>query len=170
MMMRPHPLQTNPRSEVKALYWASGFALLALFLSGCVTSKVDTHADDFDFAEIQPGKVTYHFKSGRTEEEHAPRESHWTIKNGFLSHAEAGLGYEGELGWDIFGLHPRPMVAARVAYLFDFGLAVGADENASLYSLDFRYKDLISGPVIGVPWDNPGQTIYGFKVALPFNF
>lgn len=144
--------------------------LAALLLSGCATSKVDTHLADFDHAEITNNNISYVFKDKHVVNEGYPRESGLTLKDGRFSHASVGIPREAEIGWDIFGLKTRPMVMARCAYIFDFGLSVGADESAFLFGPDFRYKDFVLGPLIGIPWDDPSKTIYGGKLALTCSF
>lgn len=142
----------------------------ALLPLGCVTSKTNVHDAALDYTIIEPGNVSYHFKDGQVQEESFPKESPIKIKDGQVTHQSAGVPRELELGWDMFGLKPRPFVGSRVFYILDFGGFIGADENAFLCGLDYRYKDILLGPAIGVPWLDPSSVIYGGKIALPLNW
>lgn len=144
--------------------------LAALLLCGCVTSKVNTHSTDVSQAYIYGGNIAYTYQDGHVLNESYPQESGLTIKNGSISHASAGIPKELELGWDMFGLKPRPMIMIRTFYIFDFGGAIGADDSEFLFGLDWRYKDILIGPCIGIPYDDPGHTIYGGKLAIPFRW
>lgn len=147
-----------------------GAVILVTALSGCATSKIDTHSATVDHTVITPGKIEYTFTDKTTQTETFPQEAPLTLKDGHFSHPQAGFSREAEIGWDIFGITIRPMVQIRVFYIMDFGGTIGADQNAFIAGLDWRYKDVIIGPLIGVPWYNPSQNIYGGKIAIPFNF
>jgi hypothetical protein len=147
--------------------WAAAVLVAA---SGCMTSKTNIHDPTFEWANVHQGKIVYHYADKTTSTETCPKESDWklTASDERFHAALAGLSYEGELGWDLFGLTPRPFVAIRAAYLFDFGLAIGADENAAIFGVDWRYKDFVLGPLVGVPWTDPARQIWGGKIALTF--
>lgn len=149
------------------------FLLGALaLLCGCATSHTTIHPTDnsLSYLRIEPGKLTYFYKNGKQEETYFPRESQVDIKDGHPITYNSGLGRELELGWDAFAFQPHPLVMVRLFYLSDFGLAVGADENAFVAGFDWRYKDVLIGPLIGSPWLNSRQLIWGAKIALPVRF
>lgn len=153
---------------VKALSLLAVTWVAASLLSGCATSKINADSPDIDYSDIQPGHIAYHFKDNHVQDEYAPKESHWFLKDGHFQHSEAGVPRELEFGWDFWGPELiRPMVEIRAFYILDFGGVVGADEYAVHTGLDWRYKDITIGGNIGRPWLDAGKVVWGAKIALP---
>jgi len=149
---------------------AIGFALVAPLLSGCATTQPNIYDDKLDHVHITPGRMEYHMAEGNVVIKTFPAESPIDIKDGVPKTYNVGVPKEIELGWDMFGLKPRPMIMIRTFYVGDFGGCIGADENAFITGLDWRYKDVLIGPLVGVPWLDPSKTIFGGKVAVPLSW
>lgn len=144
--------------------------MAALICSGCSTVHETIHDTSIDHLHIESGGFTYYYTNGAIKTEAFPKESPIDIKDGIPKTYSLGVPRELEFGYDIFGLKVRPFVGIRTFYIFDFGGIIGADENASLFGLNWRYKDLTIGPLIGVPWLNPNQTIYGAEMSIPVSY
>lgn len=137
---------------------------------GCTTAHLNVHDDSLDYLHITRGHLEYHLKNGKIEDEYFPIESPVDIRDGIPTTYKVGIAKELEIGWDITGLKVRPMAMIRLFYVGDFGGAIGGDENAFISGIDWRYRDVVIGPIIGIPWLDPSKTIYGGKIAIPLSF